>query len=221
MIRTYVLDIENCQEAYASALDFIKAIEDEKSGTSEERKKILLEMSGRISVHVGWMRNNTSARYLEQLISLSDRGKGLDEGIQDRHEFREDDIVVLRQEGMNIRYHIRVHFRKNGQTRALEERELIHLQYLAMFLKKVSLYFSRKENIGNRELLSDGIAGEDGNHSDEKKLKKHLTVFIAPVTGNEYPFKDRTGEFDCATYAYVSRYLRLLSKKYTGVIYGR
>lgn len=122
-----------------------------------------------------------------------------------------DTLIILKNKLIMIRFHIRVHFAENNCLGILTERELIHLQYLAMFLKKANSYFlfdSQDVNIGQEP--------EEWNQF----LKKVLTVFIVPLTHPEYPFSNRKGIIDYSTYVYVSQHLRLLSKRYTGVIYG-
>lgn len=58
MTKMYIMDLENCQEKYAAALDFIKAIEDRKNGTISERQHKLLEAAELVSVSVALVKNN-------------------------------------------------------------------------------------------------------------------------------------------------------------------
>lgn len=211
MKKIYIIDLKNCQKDYTAALDFIRVIEDKLSGTIEERQQIMMRMAGEVSVSVGDVKNNFSPRYLEEPISISGRGKSTNECIQNRHKFTEKDSYILNSKSIMIRFHIRVHFAENNGLEILTERELIHLQYLAMFLKKVNSYFlldSQDENISQEQV--------EGN----RFLKNFLTVFIVPLTSPDYPFSNRNGMIDFSTYVYVSQHLRLLSKRYTGVIYG-
>lgn len=217
MDKLCILNLKNLQEEYAIALDFIKAIEDKKSGTVDERRKVILEMAKKISVSIGNVQKDISARYLEQPISVTGRGKDCVVSISNKHDFTENDIEVI--EKGYIRYQIRINFENSKNLDTIEESQLIRLQYLAMFLKKVSQFFiCDKQSKGMKSTQKDNQ--KPYSNLAEQELKKHLTVFIVPVTGEVYPFKNRTGQVDYNTYIHVSRYLRFLSKTYTGVIYG-
>ena len=87
MSKICILNLKNRQEEYAVALDFIKAIEDKNSGTIEERKKILLEIVSKISISIGNVQKNVAARYLEQPISVTAKGRNRAETIQDKQDF--------------------------------------------------------------------------------------------------------------------------------------
>ena len=219
MSTIYILDLKNCQEDYAAASEFVKAIEDKKSGTMEDRKSVLLKMMKKISISVGNIPSNISPRYFEQPISLSDRGINSVESINNRRTFSEKDVTNLKNEPQNIRYHLRIHFENNCHSDFFRESELLHLQYFAMLLKRVSRYFICNEKSMVVNKTQDGDEEREIN-SAEKELKRYLTVFMVPVTGDVYPYRNQNGNIDYATYLYVSRYLRLLSKRYTGVIYG-
>lgn len=214
-----ILNLKNRQEEYAAALDFIKAVEEEKSGAVNKRKKILLEMAEKVSISLGNVQKGISARYLEQPMQVTGRGKNRAEGVQNIHSFGEKDTIILERKSQNIRYQIRINLKSSKDFDTIEESELMYLQYLAMFLKKVSQYFICEGKSENAELLQEHNQKSYDNLV-EQELKRHLTVFIVPITGNIYPFMNQNGQIDYNTYISVSRYLRLLSKQYTGVIYG-
>lgn len=209
-IIIYVLDVKNCQEEYAAALEFVKAVEDKSLGSLRERKDILVEMADRISIHVGSLSSNSSPRYLEQPL---DTPAGEKPVVQGSRLFKEEDAEILKKTDSKIRYQLRIHFKQGSSPDILEESELLHLQYLAMFLKRISLYF-----------IPEDVAKKGDPEKQDKwaaeELTKHLSVFLVPVTKEKYPFKNLDNKIDYSTYTYMSRYLRLLSKRYTGVIYG-
>ena len=91
-----------------------------------------------------------------------------------------------------LHFHIRIHpqIEKHSRTDYLS-----NLQYLALFLQ-------RMKQIGQITIF------------------KRLSIFIVPLSGNYYPFSGDDGIIDFETCKVVSHYLRLLSKEYTGIIYG-
>lgn len=210
MTKIYIMDLKNCQEEYAAALDFIKSIEDRRNGTFEERQQKMIMTAKIISVSVGEVKNNCAPRYFEEPISVSERGEISAESIQNKHKFTERDSDILKRKPEKVRFHIRVHLTEHSCIGMPEEREIIHLQYLSMLLKRVSQIFLVEKNNANIE----------HRNKWEEELKKRLTVFIVPLTSSEYPFSNQGGQIDYSTYVYVSEHLRLLSKRYTGVIYG-
>ena len=210
MTKIYIMDLKNRQEEYAAALDFIKSIEDRRNGTIVERQQKMIKIAKRISVSVGEVKNDCSPRYFEEPISVPKKGGIFAESVQNKHKFAEKDSNALNGKMEMVKFHIRVHLTEYGCSGMPEEREIIHLQYLSMLLKRVSQIF----------LVDKKEANVEQKNNSEEELKKHLTVFIVPLTSPDYPFSDRDGQIDYFTYVYVSEHLRLLSKRYTGVIYG-
>lgn len=204
MIKVFIFDLQNSQKEYAVALKFIKTLEDRHRMTEDAREKVLLEMKRKIKICAGELEKDISPRYYEQPMNVSERGSNLGKSVRNKHEPGTSDFADLSQY-RNIRYYVRVHFGQDHDLETLDESELIHLQYLAMFLKQADMYFKKSKNTEEYR---------------EDELKKYLTVFLIPVTANGYPFKNVKGDIDYSVYAYASRYLRLLSKRYTGVIYG-
>ena len=215
MDKIYIINLKNNEEDYANALEFIKIIECERNSKIEVKKKILDRILNKIIVQVGDVQRGISPRYLEQPVSVSGRGDISAEVIRNIHHFCGKDLIALNEENRKGRYQIRVYFEYDCNS-AIKESELIRLQYLAMFLKRVGWYFVSGEVLKRADVYEETKVIED---LVEKELKKHLTVFIVPGTGL-YPFKNENDQIDFSTYTHVSRYLRLLSKRYTGVIYG-
>lgn len=210
MPKIYIMDLKNRQEEYAVALDFIKSIEDGKSGTIKERQQRMMKAAKSISVFAGEVKNNFSPRYFEEPIRVSERGNIPAESIRNRHKFTEKDTDILKSKAGRVKFHIRVHLTAHSSLGRPEEREIIHLQYLSMLLKRV----------GQIVLANRKDENVDQRNQWEEELKKYLTVFIVPLTASEYPFSNQSGQIDYSTYIYVSEHLRLLSKRYTGIIYG-
>lgn len=190
-----IIDIKNMQEEYSTALEFIKVINEIQSNRSVELKNVILEIVNKISISVGTIQNRCAPRYFEEPISLSGRGNFSSQSIQKRHSFTEKDVYALQGKDTQLKFHVRVHLITENCSDGVQEDELNHLQYLALFLKRISCFFPSEE-------------------------KRYVSVFIVPLTGSEYPFCDQNGNIDYTTYTYISKYLRLLSKRYTGVIYG-
>lgn len=211
MTKIYIMDLKNCQEEYAIALDFIKSAVDGKNGTIGERRNRMIKAAKSICVSVGEVINNCSPRYFEEPISVPQRGGVSADCVQNKHKFTESDsIKLLNRKVEKVRFHIRIHLTEHGNLGMPLEREIINLQYLSMLLKRVSqifLFDKKDENVAQIR-------------TRKEELKSYLTVFIVPLTASEYPFSNQYGQVDYSTYRYVSEYLRLLSKRYTGVIYG-
>ncbi len=94
----------------------------------------------------------------------------------------------------NLFYYIRIHTRCDKSW----ERTCVNFQYLALLLHRVSKL----------------------RRFESKSRIDKLAVFLVPLKRNKYPFKDENGVVDEKVYKNASHYLRLLSKKYVGVIYG-
>lgn len=197
-------DLKNSQKEYAAALKFIKILEDRYGIKEDDFTKELLEIKKRIKICTGELERDISPRYYEQPLDLSGKGSRIGEIVKNKHELQTSDFNNLSWY-RNIRYYVRIHFGQNYDMEMINESELIHLQYLAMFLKQAGMYFKKSKKTGE---------------SNEDEIKKYLTVFLLPMTASQYPFQNKNGEIDYSVYVYASRYLRLLSKRYTGVIYG-
>lgn len=191
-----VIELQNRQCDYAKCLEFIKVIEcKEKYSGRQDRIVHMAEASQGLLIQVGYAQARFSPRYLETPMDISDRGKGANRRLQRKHLLSEEDIRSLLEKKDRIHYHLRIHFNEKGNFENVGN--IIHLQYLAMLLKYVEPFVFEDEG-----------------------TKRRLTVFMVPKTGSEYPFEDENGETDYDTYVFISQYLRLLSKRFTGVIYG-
>ncbi|MCH5264761.1 MAG: hypothetical protein J1F02_02600 [Lachnospiraceae bacterium] len=187
-----IIELKNQQEDYAKCLDFIKTVECE---TTHNRMEQLAQIVLKLPIQIGYTQAGFSPRYIEEPIDMSERGKRANVSVQDKHSFADSDKHKLLSKKNSITYHLRIHF--NGQDDYGIGGEIINLQYLAMLLKYVEPITFKKEGI-----------------------KRRLTVFMVPLTGTKFPFEDVHGNIDYDTYDFTSQYLRLLSKRYTGVIYG-
>lgn len=196
MTTICIFNLNNKQKDYAACLQFIKLIEEKKS---TDCKSQLEKITKIIDVSIGSVKANFSPRYLEEPMNLSEKGRKEKSQVLNKHTFAKDDINYLLSSNRQVRYHLRIHFGEKSVKESDEwsSGEFINLQYLAMLLKRLDIL-----------LLS-----EYGN-------KRRLTVFMVPYTGELYPFSNSVGEVDFDTYINTSHYLRLLSKRYTGVIYG-
>ena len=192
MNKVCIIEIRNIQGDYAKCLEFIKAVE---CRTLNNRIERLTNACKGLQIQIGYTEVSFSPRYLEEPLHMTERGKPINAGLQNKHLITESELQGLLLEKHEITYHVRVHFiEKNIQS---NYGEIIHLQYLAMLLKDVeSLLFQNRNT------------------------KRRITVFLVPRTGGEYPFQNICGEIDFDLYDYASQYLRLLAKQYTGVIYG-
>lgn len=191
-----IIELQNQHSDYAKCMEFIKVIEcKEKFKGNQDRTAHLIKASQGLSIQVGCAQARFSPRYLEAPIDLSDRGKGASRQLQRKHLLNEKDKKKLLEGEDRIHYHLRIHFSAKGNTE--NAGNIIHLQYLAMLLKYVEPFVFEDEG-----------------------TRRRLTVFMVPKSESEYPFKDDNGETDYDTYDFVSQYLRLLSKRFTGVIYG-
>ena len=195
MDTVYIFDIKNRQEEYSAVLEFIRGVRETQPGKSAERRSVIEKIAKKISISVGTTINNIAKVYYEQPIQSSGEENITSEGIQGRHLFCDKDLYALPGKNAHIKFHIRVHLIVENNSGGVSEAELIHLQYLALLLKKMSYYFPIEE-------------------------LKYVSVFIVPLTGESYPFCDQNNNIDYTTYTYVSKYLRLLSKQYRGIIYG-
>lgn len=190
------IELQNRHIDYAKCLEFIKAIEcKEKYNGNRDRMAHLTKASQGLLIQVGYAQVRFSPRYLEAPMELTDRGKGVNRQLQRKHLLNEKDRKSLLEGEDSIHYHLRIHF--NAKENSKNVGNIIHLQYLAMLLKYVEPFIFEDEG-----------------------TRRRITVFMVPQTGSKYPFIDENGETDYDTYDFTSQYLRLLSKRFTGVIYG-
>jgi hypothetical protein len=104
-------------------------------------------------------------------------------------------------------YHIRVKF--NYDTGSMSYLNIDNLQYLAMLMQQVYItcFFDKEKSFVSGKLAPD-------------ELKKRLSVFLVPYTGNPFKFAGKDVNPDTTLYSLTSQYLRLIAKMHNGVIYG-
>ena len=191
-----IIDLKNRHEDYAKCLEFIKIVEcRQKNEPKYHGVEQLNKVTQGLQIQIGYTRTRFSPRYLEEPMDISERGREKNTRLLDKHLMAEKDKKHLLLGTEKISYHVRIHFSEQEDSDNCGE--IIHLQYLAMLLKYVEPFVF-----------------------DDKATKRRLTVFMVPKTGVEYPFRGKDGQTDYDTYEFTSQYLRLLSKRYTGVIYG-
>ena len=175
--------------------DYAKCLDFMKTIEQKQETVSVAEKADGLDIRIGFIYQDFSPRYLEEPMTVSEHGSIRKSSVQDCHKISGEDIQLIASEKY-IRYHLRVH------SDALESNDSLggtvtNLHYLAMLIKDIAPYLEKKE-----------------------KLDRQLSVFLAPVSGDSYPFEDDCGDVDYDTYHAASQYLRLLSKQYTGVIYG-
>ena len=112
--------------------------------------------------------------------------------LKGKHNLSEDDLNIV---GERIRIHIRIKLISDYND--FDDSEMLNFLYLALLLKSIEKIIDLTDM--NQRLLS---------------------VIILPLSGEKYPFYDNYRKPDYDTYKKISHYLRLLSYKYKGVIYG-
>ena len=146
MDTVYIFDIKNRQEEYSAVLEFIRGVRETQPGKSAERRSVIEKIAKKISISVGTTINNIDERiYYEQPSTVIRRRNITSEGIQGRHLFCDKDLYALPGKNAHIKFHIRVHLIVENNSGGVSEAELIHLQYLALLLKKMSYYFPIEE----------------------------------------------------------------------------
>ena len=199
--KIYVFEINNRQSDYVTCLQFIEILENYVMNKKEKMDK-LLNLCNMINVYVGESEKNSGDKYLEMPLKkivhkMNNLTKENKEEIKEisfeKERLRKDNLELYLNHEELVQYHLRINM---YDIEAEAGKDLVDLQYLALFLKKLEF---------------DGFF----DHEDRK-----VSVFIIPNTNNDYPFEDQEGNVDYETYKVVSQYLRLLSKRYTGIIYG-
>lgn len=197
-VQLIVFEIKNSQEDYAMCLEFIKTYEANNKSIYEKLND-LLEIVENAKIELRGFDNKASCRWIEEPIQL--RGQSFEEA---RNIFEENlrNSTILDKEclyfllthRLKLHYHIRVHMEFEEQK--IKPGNLVHLQYLALLLKRLSCMGFFKE-----------------------KIKRELSVFLVPSSADKYPFGDKNGFFDDKIYNVASQYLRIIAKKYSGVIF--
>ena len=193
-----VLDINNVQEEYSYALEFIKIFENSQM-EEEYRSKLdsIRVITEKIAIRGGQVEEGISPIYYEKILERKDpKTQKIIERVQLSKDVKDLKYSMFKYNSMSyfangeMLYHIRIHT-------GLERDDFLELQYLALLLQELNFLF-------------EGIT----------ETRKRLSIFMVPHTGDEYPFLDIDNNFDNETYYKASKYLHLLSSEYKGVIYG-
>lgn len=203
----YIFDLLNTHEEYALCLEFITILQGQSSimGKEEQLKRIC-QLSEKICVTGIWAPDCAKNYYEEPLKSnVSTSTLPILEAKKLKPQFIQ--MSILDRSPDSMQFHIRVNLRK---TQKIQVDNLSNLHYLALLLQRLDRILDIEQE--------DGDNREDGDKTNQ--LKQRVSVFIVPSSQNRYPFTDSDGNVDLETYQLASTYLRLLSKRYTGIIYG-
>lgn len=194
-----IFNIDNLQADYSKCLEFVSLIErylNNKIVLSKEDYSRFELLINKTNILYNERENNSSPNYIEQPMSRTIPKTNKEEIIpplvQSSKEISADDIMelIINRKSKDNLYY---HIR----IKIKNDSSIMNLQYLALLLQRLEYMFQGK---------SIGL--------------KRISVFIAPLSNDRYPFADSNDIIDYSSYTTVSRYLRLLSKDYTGVIYG-
>lgn len=194
-----IFEIKNCQEDYAACLEFIKICEGKIVDEKRNYQETYNETIKSISIYRGIVDRNVAPRYLEEPVVIFNKQKSRYEEkniITEKKKLSEVDWEWIGEEHKAIQYYFRIHMKKSSETGGVGTEEFIHLQYLALLLKRL-----KEWNLFKRDSYVDA------------------SVFIVPLSGDRYPYETKR-EFDENTYVLVSQYLRLLASEYKGKLFG-
>lgn len=188
----YVFDIQNEQEQYAECLEFISILHDKNAQMSQqERLNRICALAEGLEISGGFA-PDVARNYYEQPLKSNGRPNTPIVFRTRKVEAKNVQASILSNDSSALHFHIRIHFQR---TDCSQIDSLSNLQYLALFLQRL-------KQIGQADFF------------------KRLSIFIVPMSGNYYPFQQADGSVDLESYKTVSHFLRLLSKEYTGIIYG-
>lgn len=188
----YVFDIENKQEQYAKCLEFISILYHlDLKMSNEQRLSRIYSLADSLKIS-GDFTPDLAKNYYEQPLKSGEETVTPIVSNAKRVKPQNIQSSILLNTPEMLHFHIRIHPQKEGNSAT---RYLSNLQYLALFLQRL-------KQIGQASIF------------------KRLSVFIVPKSGKYYPFSGDDGIVDFETCKVVAHYLRLLSKEYTGIIYG-
>lgn len=188
----YVFDLVNKQEQYAKCLEFISILHHtDVNMTNQQRLSRICNLADTLDISGGFA-PNLARNYYEQPLTSRGRTSFPIVSKVKRVESKNIQNSILLNDPSMLHFHIRIHPQKTDSS---QTSYLSNLQYLALFLQRL-------KQIGQTSIL------------------KRISVFIVPLSGKYYPFAGDDGIIDFETCKIVSHYLRLLSKEYTGIIYG-
>lgn len=188
----YVFDIENKQEQYAKCLEFISILHHtDVNMTKQQRLTRICDLADDLDI-TGDFVPNLAKNYYEQPLKSGGKINIPIVSKAKRVEAKNIQNTILSNDSSMLHFHIRIHPQVAEKS---QSRYLTNLQYLALFLQRI-------KQIGETDIF------------------KRLSIFIVPRSDKYYPFLGDDGTIDFETCKVVSHYLRLLSKEYTGIIYG-
>ncbi len=188
----YVFNLENTQEQYAKCLEFISVLHHtDVNMTNQQRFSRICNLADTLDIS-GDFAPNIAKNYYEQPLKSEVETNVPIVFNAKRVESKNIQNSILLNDPSMLHFHIRIHPQKTDSS---QTGYLSNLQYLALFLQRL-------KQIGQIGFL------------------KRISVFIVPLSGKYYPFTGDDGIVDFETCKIVSHYLRLLSKEYTGIIYG-
>lgn len=191
----YIFDLQNTQAEYAQCLEFISILQCRSVQESDSDRLERLRQLVR-AICISGIRNPDCAKnyYEEPLRNVTEE---IPPAVVTARRIAAASIKdsILNEAPASMLFHIRVHL-EGGNPKAGRLSELHHL---ALLLQQLD------------HILALDSAGN---------FKRQVSVFIVPHSAEKYPFQAADGTVDLDTYLTVSAYLRLLSKNYTGIIYG-
>lgn len=191
----YVFNLQNKQDDYAQCLEFIEIMEGLKPDMEKELQLASIKSIVEKNQIFGGAapKEKLAKRYFEVPLRYLDPESTPLVKQTKKLEVERIQDRILNYASTSI-YHLRVHLSYDS---AGEIQDLMELRYLALLLQRLRGLINEKYAAGSR-----------------------ISVFIVPASAPEYPFQNQEGMVDIKTYRVVSTYLRLISKAYTGTIYG-
>lgn len=187
----YIFDLRNTQAEYAQCLEFISILQRHSGQHMDSDRVERLRQLARM-IHISGIRVPEYAKnYYEEPLKTDVTEIPPAVNTAKKIEAGSIKFSILDESPASMHFHIRIHMEKGDSQVAY----LSQLHHLALLLQRL-----------------DHILGDSFN--------RQLSVFIVPRNATQYPFRDANGTLDLDTYQTASSYLRLLSKNYTGVIYG-
>lgn len=197
----YVFDLHNTHEEYSRCLEFITILQGNSNiSTKQRRFERIRQLVEEIDVSGMWA-PDCAKNYYEEPIELGGFSEQPSITLAKKLTSESVQLSIVDDGPNSMHFHIRIHF---SNTEKLQIVDLSNLHYLALLLQRLE------------HAMSEDQIGKTGR----SEFKRRVSVFIVPFTGYYYPFSNKDNAVDFDTYKTASTYLRLLSKRYTGIIYG-
>lgn len=188
----YVFDLENKQEQYAKCLEFICILHHtDVNMTNQQRLNRIYALADELNIS-GDFAPDLARNYYEQPLKSGGKTSAPIVCKVKRVESKNIQDNILSNDTSMLHFHIRIH---PQEAESSQTAYLSNLQYLALFLQSLK-------------------------QISQASIFKRLSIFVVPRSGKYYPFSDDDGIIDFETCQVASHYLRLLSKEYTGIIFG-